>query len=217
MSLRPCPKPPAAPLNDANTATQQHQPRDRAARQPGSCRGSPSPTGYPPHQNPRQNLRALQTCSFRTGPATRLPCTLPPQSRDPRASGACPPRLPAELRPTQAPDSRELGPMPCSAHLLPRSFRGLSLPEDGSPSLLLPPMLSISCYPPLHRLCLHRPSPRLFRCHLLQEALPDCSFSSSQRCVLPPLHGTDDQGFHRDSAGSGGGGGSGQEAEPRIY
>lgn len=81
MSLRPCPKPRPPPLNDANTATQVHQPRDRAARQPGSCRGSPSPTGHPPRQNPRQNLsRALQTCSFRTGPATCPPCTLPPQS-----------------------------------------------------------------------------------------------------------------------------------------
>ena len=77
MSLRPCPKPQPPPLSDANTVT-QHQPRARAARQPGSCRESPSRTGHPPRQNPRQNLsRALQTCSFRTGPAACPPCPCP--------------------------------------------------------------------------------------------------------------------------------------------
>lgn len=68
--------------------TQQHSstnPGTGPLAQPGSCRGSRLPLDTLHTQNPRQNLRALQTCSFRTGqpPTCPAPCPLSHETPEP--------------------------------------------------------------------------------------------------------------------------------------
>lgn len=188
ISLRPCPKHQPPPLSDANRAT-WHAPMQGQGRSPARLLlWKPVPHWPPsmPEPTPEPNQSPLNLL-FQERPGH--PPALPPATLSHELPEPLEP-VPLGCQPSSDPLRHQTptvwAPAPYSAHLLPMSFRGLSFPEDGPPSRLLQPMLSVSCYPPLYGLCLHLPSPWQFRCRLFQEALPHRAPSPSQRWVLSP-------------------------------